>query len=69
MILQGTRDPFGSPEQVEGYGLPPSIRVHWLDDGDHGFKPRKTSGRTEGQNWDEGIEVSGGFLAALTQGK
>jgi predicted alpha/beta-hydrolase family hydrolase len=69
LILQGTRDPFGSPEQVEGYGLPPSIRVHWLDDGDHGFKPRKASGRTERGNWDEGIEVLSGFLAALTQGK
>jgi predicted alpha/beta-hydrolase family hydrolase len=69
LILQGTRDPFGSPEQVEGYGLPPSIRVHWLDDGDHGFKPRKASGRTEKGNWDEAIEVLSGFLATLTQGK
>jgi predicted alpha/beta-hydrolase family hydrolase len=69
LILQGTRDLFGLPEQVEGYGLLPSIRVHWLDDGDHGFKPRKASGRTERANWDEGIEVLSGFLAALTQGK
>ena len=65
LILQGTRDPFGSPEQVRGYDLSPAIRVHWLDDGDHDFKPRKTSGRTQQQNWDEGVDTLSGFLTKL----
>lgn len=65
LILQGTRDPFGSPEQVQGYDLSPAIRVHWLDDGDHDFKPRKRSGRTERQNWDEGVDTLSGFLTKL----
>ena len=69
LILQGTRDSFGSPEQVQGYDLSPAIHVHWLDDGDHGFRPRKKSGRTELQNWDEGLQALNGFLAGLTQGK
>lgn len=65
LILQGTRDAFGSPEQVEGYDLSPAIRVRWLDDGNHGFKPRKKSGRTEQQNWGEGIDALSGFLTEL----
>jgi len=68
LILQGTRDPFGTPEQLQEYDLSPAIRVHWLEDGDHGFKPRKKSGRTERQNWDEGIATLAGFLAELIEG-
>ena len=44
LILQGTRDPFGKPALVDGLALSASVRVHWLDDGDHDFKPRKASG-------------------------
>jgi len=28
-----------------------------MEDGDHSFKPRKASGRTEDQNWREGVDV------------
>jgi predicted alpha/beta-hydrolase family hydrolase len=38
LILQGTRDPFGSPQDVAGYTLSPSIRVEWLEGGDHSVK-------------------------------
>ncbi len=69
LVLQGTRDSFGSREQVRRYALSPAIRVHWLDDGDHGFKPRKTSGRTEQHNWNEGIDILAGFLDELTKRK
>jgi predicted alpha/beta-hydrolase family hydrolase len=65
LILQGTRDPFGSPDEVSGYALSTSIRVHWLVDGDHSFKPRKSSGRTEQDNWNEGIEVVAAFVQRL----
>ena len=56
LILQGTRDPFGKAEEVAEYKLSKKIKVHWLEDGDHGFKPRKSSGRTEEQNWQEAVE-------------
>ena len=46
LIVQGTRDPFGSPEEIAGYGLAPSIRFVFLEDGDHSFKPRVRSGQT-----------------------
>lgn len=42
LILQGTRDEFGTREEVAGYTLPPGIEVIWLEDGDHDLKPRKT---------------------------
>lgn len=46
LIAQGTRDPFGRREEVEGYALSDRIELCWLDDGDHDFKPRKASGHT-----------------------
>jgi predicted alpha/beta-hydrolase family hydrolase len=41
LICQGTRDEFGTREQVAGYGLSPHIEVVWLEDGDHDLRPRK----------------------------
>jgi predicted alpha/beta-hydrolase family hydrolase len=59
------RDPFGSLEDVASYGLPERIRVHWLEDGDHDFKPRKSSGRMQQANWDDGVAAVVAFVAAL----
>jgi len=41
LICQGTRDPFGTKDEVSTYTLSPAIQVAWLDDGDHDLKPRK----------------------------
>ncbi|TPI82478.1 alpha/beta fold hydrolase [Mesorhizobium sp. B2-8-9] len=41
LIFQGTRDEFGTKEEVATYGLSPAIEVIWLEDGDHDLKPRK----------------------------
>ena len=57
LICQGTRDPFGTAEEVPGYALSSAIRLHWLTDGDHGFKPRKASGRTEAGNWADALDA------------
>ena len=65
LIVQGTRDPFGKPAEVDTYDLAQQIRLHWLDDGDHSFKPRKASGRTEKQNWLEGVAAIEKFVASL----
>ena len=47
LICQGTRDPFGSYEDVQGYSFSASTAVHWVEDGDHDLKPRKrVTGRT-----------------------
>jgi predicted alpha/beta-hydrolase family hydrolase len=65
LICQGTRDPFGSKIEVEAYRLSPSIRIKWLQDGDHSFKPRKSSGRDEQQNWHEAIGAIVDFVGHL----
>src|SRR5262245_41892801 len=62
LILQGTRDAFGQPDEVAGYGLSPEIRVHWIQDGDHSFKPPARSGRTEADNVAEAITLAADFL-------
>ncbi|MGR9167719.1 alpha/beta hydrolase family protein [Rhizobium leguminosarum] len=42
LICQGTRDEFGTRDEVPGYDLSDSIEILWLEDGDHDLKPRKT---------------------------
>jgi predicted alpha/beta-hydrolase family hydrolase len=41
LIVQGTRDEFGTREEVSTYRLSPLIEMLWLEDGDHDLKPRK----------------------------
>jgi predicted alpha/beta-hydrolase family hydrolase len=42
LIVQGTRDPFGTREEVKAYHLSKQIEILWLEDGDHDLKPRKS---------------------------
>ena len=65
LILQGTRDTFGGRDHVSDLPLSKATRVAWLEDGDHGFKPRKKSGRTEMQNWDDALNAMDGFARGL----
>ena len=65
LICQGTRDPFGGRNEIISYRLSPTIRVAWLEDGDHGFKPRKKLGLTERENWDHAIATVVSFVKAL----
>ena len=65
LIVQGTRDPFGTEDEVPRYPLSSSIALHWIDDGDHNLAPRKSSGRGVGQTWTEAISAIGDFLGRL----
>ncbi len=65
LIVQGTRDTFGKPEEIEAYELSDAIEVVWLEDGDHSFKPRKASGRTLEQNVAEAIAAITEFIGSL----
>ena len=68
LIVQGTRDEFGTAEEVPGYTLSRAVTVHWLADGDHSFKPRKKiSGRTEKQNVAEAIATVAAFVGDLLE--
>ena len=64
LILQGTRDTFGGYEEVTKLPLPQTVSLTWLEDGDHGFKPRVKSGRTEPQNWAEAMDAIDRFIRA-----
>ena len=57
LIVQGERDRFGTPAEVDGYVLSESIDVHWMPDGDHDLVPRKKSGLTAEGNWAQAVEA------------
>ena len=65
LIVQGTRDALGNREEIDGYDLSSRIRIVFLEDGDHSFKPRVRSGRTLEQNLDEAVSAVAGFVAGL----
>jgi hypothetical protein len=65
LFVQGTRDALGSREEVAGYTLSPAIRLVWLEDGDHSFKPRVSSGHTEAGHLAAAVEAVTGFMGAL----
>ena len=58
LIVQGTRDQFGTREDVAGYELSSSIRFHWIERGDHSFKPGAG-------NLAQAIEAIAGFEKSL----
>ena len=65
LIVQGTRDPFGTREEIETYPLSASILFEFLEDGDHSFKPRARSGRTLAQNLEQAMDRLAAWVAAL----
>ncbi len=64
LIVQGTRDPFGTRAEVESYGLSSAIDFAWLDGADHDFKPARHSGRTSRDNLAEAARVAAAFAAS-----
>ncbi len=63
LIVQGTRDPFGGPEDVAGYRLSPAIRLVWIEDGDHDLRPRGGAGRSQAENLRQASDAVARFLA------
>jgi hypothetical protein len=62
LIVQGERDAFGTKDEISHYSLSKKIRISFLEDGDHSFKPRAASGRTEKQNVEQAIALAAAFL-------
>lgn len=62
LILQGERDPFGTRDDVRRYKLSRAIRVEFIADGDHSFKPRASSGTTEAENLVRAVELAAEFI-------
>jgi predicted alpha/beta-hydrolase family hydrolase len=63
LICQGTRDPFGRPDEVAGYSFSPTVRLAWIPGGEHGFRPDKASGRTWEANLNQAAAEVQAFLA------
>ena len=63
LILQGERDVFGQAQEVPSYPLSTKIRIAWMPDGDHSWKPRKKSGYTQEQNIETAVSEVVGFVA------
>lgn len=66
LFVQGERDTFGNRGEVGTYALSHNIALRWLADGDHSFKPRKSSGRTEEGNWTEAVNAIAAFVVGRT---
>lgn len=63
LICQGTRDPFGTREEVSEYELSDRVEILWLEDGDHDLKPRK---RVSGITFEEHLQTLAGEARAWT---
>lgn len=63
LLLQGERDTFGTRAELADFPFSPAVSVHWLTDGDHGFKPRKASGLSEQENLQQAADRIRGFIA------
>ena len=48
LFVSGTRDAFGTPAELQRHAkkLKGPVSFHWVETGDHGFKPLKSSGST-----------------------
>lgn len=62
MILQGTRDPFGKPEEVESYELSANIKVQWLEDGNHSLETLKRSEISTEESWLMAAKLAQQFI-------
>jgi predicted alpha/beta-hydrolase family hydrolase len=62
----GTRDTFGTPEELaSAVALVPEAKLHLLDGADHGFKVLKASGRGEKDIWEEALSVLVEFIGKV----
>ena len=61
-VIQGERDTFGKKSEVENYPVCDNVRVFWIPDGDHSLVPRKSSGLTQAQNWQQAAEIATQFI-------
>lgn len=65
LILQGERDTFGKREEFDGFVLSEAVKVQYIPDGDHSFKPRKSSGHTEAENITLAVEYLADFITGV----
>ena len=62
LIIQGTRDPFGKPEENVEAHLSEAMCLRWLDSGDHSLKARKKDPRSTEEQWTEAARWAASFM-------
>jgi uncharacterized protein len=62
LIVQGTRDPFGTHDDVATYTLSPSIALEWIEDGDHSLVPRRKLGHDPAVAMAQALDAAGRFV-------
>lgn len=67
LILQGERDTFGNRAELAGYPLSDTVRLRFIPDGDHSFKPRKASGHSESGNRQMVADQVAAFIKEICQ--
>jgi uncharacterized protein len=63
LIVQGTRDPFGTKAEIDALTLSPAITFQWADDGDHDLGPRGASGFTRKGNLTAAAQAISAFIS------
>jgi predicted alpha/beta-hydrolase family hydrolase len=61
-IIQGTRDPFGTREEVARYRLSSRIELTWIEDGDHDLAPRRRQGFDPAAAREQLLEAAADFV-------
>ncbi|WP_116472352.1 alpha/beta fold hydrolase [Zobellella maritima] len=64
LLLQGERDTFGNRQDVANVDLSEAVQPCWVNDGDHSFMPRKSSGFTLEQNLEAIVARMRSFILA-----
>ena len=71
LFVSGTRDAFGTPAELkrETKKIKGPVTFHWIESGDHGFKPLKSSGMTVDAVLAEVAAAVVEFVTGLQNGK
>lgn len=62
VIVQGSRDALGNPDDIQQYTLPPHLHMNWLETANHDFVPLKRSGFTQAQCIEHAARIAGDFM-------
>lgn len=67
LILQGTRDSFARADAIRTFTYSTNVQLIWLTDGDHSFKPLKSSPYSETELLQQAIQHSTQFIRQQVQ--
>jgi predicted alpha/beta-hydrolase family hydrolase len=65
LVVQGSRDSFGTPDEVRSAAAGLPVTVHAVASGDHSFVPRKADGRTRQECLAEVATVAARWVTEL----